>query len=376
MTSRAEIVVDLAAVRHNVRRLAYLTQTPVMVVVKADGYGHGMVEVARAAREAGAPWLGVAAPAEALRLREAGDTGRLLTWLSVPRDDLAALVERDVDLTAYTLAELDQIADAARRANRRARLQLKVDTGLSRGGAMPADWPMLFEHARKGQDRGIWKVTGIWSHLASSEVPEDPANDAQEKVFREALAELAEAGLTPEVRHLGNSAGAILRPSARFDLVRVGIAAYGLPPGPGVITGLGLRPAMTLRADLAMVKDVPAGAAVSYGGHWVAPAPTSLGLVPVGYAEGIPRAAADRAEVWIAGARRPIRGTICMDQFVVDLAGDHPPVGEDVVLFGPGDSGEPTAQEWAEAAGTISYEIVTRLGGRLTRRHIDTDREA
>jgi alanine racemase len=374
--SRAEIVVDVAAIRHNVRRLAEFTRTPVMVVVKADGYGHGMLPVARAARDAGAAWLGAATLDEALALRDAGDAGRLLCWLTVPGDDLMPAVARGIDVTAYTVEELDRLADAVARAGRKARVQLKIDTGLSRGGAAPADWPALVARARAGEEDGTWTVTGIWSHFASSEVPDDPANDAQEKLFREALDLAHEAGLRPEVRHLANSAAAILRPSARFDLVRFGIATYGLDPAPGLTPPeLDLRPAMTVRADLAMVKHVDAGARVSYGGLWVAPRPTTLGLVPVGYADGVLRTAANRAEVHIAGRRRPIRGSVCMDQVVVDLDGDEPAAGATVTLFGPGTAGEPTAQDWAEATGTISYEIVTRVGGRFARRVVDSDRE-
>jgi alanine racemase len=374
--SRAEIVVDVAAVRHNVRRLADFTGTPVMAVVKADAYGHGMVPCARAAREAGATWLGVATLDEALTLRDAGDVGHVLCWLTVPGDDLLPAVAREIDVTAYTVAELDLLAEAAARAGRRARVQLKIDTGLSRGGATLAEWPALVARARAGEEAGTWRVTGIWSHFASSEVPEDPANDAQEKLFREALDVAHDAGLRPQVRHLANSAAAILRPSSRFDLVRVGIASYGLDPAPGLTPAeVGLRPAMTVRADLALVKHVEAGAAVSYNGRWVAPEGTTLGLVPVGYADGVLRSAANRAEVLVAGRRRPIRGAVCMDQVVVDLFGDEPEPGAPAVLFGPGADGEPTAQDWAEATGTISYEIVTRVGGRLTRRVVDSEND-
>lgn len=375
--SRAEIVVDVAAIRHNLRRLTTFTGTPVMAVVKADAYGHGMLAAAVAAREAGAPWLGIATLDEALALRDAGDAGPLLCWLTVPSDDLMPAVAREVDVTAYTVAELDRLAAAAERAGRRARVQLKIDTGLSRGGATRAQWPDVVARARAGEEAGHWRVTGIWSHFASSEVPEDPANAAQEKVMREALDLAEEAGLRPEVRHIANSAAAILRPSARLDLVRCGLALYGLDPAPGLTPAeLDLRPAMTLRADLALVKHVEAGAAVSYGGRWVAPRPTTLGLVPVGYAEGLLRSAGNRAEVMVAGRRRPLRGAVCMDQVVIDLEGDEPAPGSDVTLFGPGRHGEPSAQEWAEAADTISYEVVTRLGGRLTRRHVDTERDA
>ena len=370
--SRAEIVVDLAAIRHNVRVLSELVAPARMLtVVKADGYGHGMLASAGAARRAGVPWLGVATLDEAMALRAAGDTGRLLCWLTVPGEDYGPAVAADVDLTAYTAAELDEIATAARTADATARVQLKVDTGLSRGGAPMAQWPALVAHAGALEAEGVLTVTGIWSHFACSDEPEHPANDAQERLFVEALRIAEESGLRPEVRHLANSAAAVLRPSSRFDLVRCGIASYGLDPAPGRTPDLGLVPAMTVRARLALSKPLAAGAGVSYGHTWVAGTDTSVGLVPAGYGEGVPRQVGNRAEVLVAGTRRPVRGRVCMDQFVVDLGGDLPEAGTEVVLFGPGDAGEPTAQEWAEAADTISYEIVTRIGGRLTRRHVD-----
>ena len=372
--ARAETVVDLAAIRHNVRTLKRLAgPAQMMTVVKADGYGHGLVPSARAAREAGADWLGVATIDEALALREAGDSGRVLCWLGVPGEDYATAVAAVVDVTAYSLAELDEIRAGAGAAGRPARLQLKVDTGLSRGGAPMAAWAEVAAAAREGERAGHWRVTGIWSHFAASDEPEHPANDAQERVFREALAVAEAAGLRPEVRHLANSAAAILRPSARFDLVRCGLASYGLDPAPGWTPDLGLVPAMTARATLAMVKQVATGDGVSYGHTWVAEHDTTLGLVPVGYGDGVPRHASSSAETWVAGKRRPIRGRICMDQFVVDLSGDPAEAGDDVILFGPGRAGEPTAQDWADACETISYEIVTRIGGRMTRRHVDDE---
>ncbi|GGO76448.1 alanine racemase [Nocardioides deserti] len=371
---RAEVVVDLAALRHNVRTLAEHCGAAMMTVVKADGYGHGMVEVARAARDAGSSWLGVATIDEALALRAAGDTGRVLCWLTVPGEDHDAAIAAGVDVTAYSLAELAEVEAAVARTGTPARLQLKIDTGLSRGGSTYADWPALVEAARAGEVAGRWRVTGIWTHPASADEPDDPANDSQEQVFRDALDLAAAAGLEPEVRHFANSAAAILRPSARFDLVRCGIASYGLDPAPGHTPDLGLVPAMTARATLAMVKDVAAGSGVSYGHTWVADRPTTLGLVPVGYGDGVPRSLSNHASVGIAGKQRPVRGRVCMDQLVVDLDGDRPEPGTDVVLFGTGRDGAPTAQDWAEAAGTISYEIVTRFGGsRVTRTHVDTE---
>ncbi len=371
--SRAEIVVDLAAVRHNVRTLRALAGDALMMtVVKADGYGHGMVEVSRAARHAGADWLGVATIDEALALRAAGDSGPVLCWLGVPGEDYAAAITAGVDVTAYSLAELAEVATGATKAGRPARLQLKVDTGLSRGGALPADWPALVAAARAGEQAGHWRVTGVWSHFAASDEPGNPANDAQERAFHDALDVAAQAGLRPEVRHLANSAATVLRPSSHLDLVRCGIASYGLDPAPGHTPELGLVPAMTARARLAMVKHVAAGSGVSYGHTWVAEHDTTLGLVPVGYGEGVPRVAGNLAQAWVGGARRPLRGRVCMDQLMVEL---DPPgdlaAGDEVVLFGTGSDGGPTAQDWAAACSTISYEIVTRIGGRMTRRHID-----
>lgn len=380
---RAEVVVDLDAIRANVAHLRTVAgDAALMVVVKADGYGHGLLAVARAAREAGATWLGAAVLEEALALRAAGDTGRILTWLSVPGEDLAAGVRADLDLTAYSVSEVAEIRAAARAAGRVARLQLKVDTGLSRGGATLAAWPAVVAAAAEAEAAGEVRVTGVWSHLACADEPGHPANDAQERAFREALAVAHDAGVRPEVRHLANSAATLSRPSAHFDLVRCGIASYGLTPDPAVGTAaeLGLRPAMTVRARLAAVKAIAAGESVSYGHTWTAPADTVVGLVPMGYGDGIPRHASSRpdgsgAEVWVGGRRVPLRGRVCMDQFVVELGdpargGVPAAVGDPVVLLGPGDAGEPTAQNWADAVGTIGYEIVTRMQGRHQRRYV------
>ncbi len=370
--ARAEIVVDLAAIRHNVQRLRELAApAAMMTVVKADGYGHGLIPAARAAREAGAEWIGVATIEEALELREAGDDGRVLCWLGVPGENYAGAIAADIDVCAYTVAELAEIRAGVARAGRPARLQLKVDTGLSRGGAATENWASVVDHARAGEEAGDWTVTGVWSHFACSDEPDHPANDAQEKVFLDALDLAERAGLRPEVRHLANSAAAILRPSSRFDLVRCGIASYGLDPAPGVTPDIGLVPAMTARAALSLAKPIRAGAGVSYGHTWTADHDTTVGLVPVGYGDGVPRHAGNVAEVWLAGRRRPVRGRICMDQFVVDLDGELPDPGAGIVLFGTGFGGEPTATEWAQACGTINYEIVTRIGGRMVRRYVD-----
>lgn len=374
----AEIVVDLAAIRHNVRVLRELVGVPLIAVVKADGYGHGMVEAARAAREGGAEWIATATVDEALQLREAGYGGPLLCWLMLPGIDLQRPVAEGIDITAYSVAELDAIAAAAEAVGRRARVQLKVDTGLNRGGAPRTTWADLFDRAREGEREGSWKITGLWSHFACSDEPAHPANDRQEQAFRAAVTLAEDCGLRPDLLHLADSAAAVLRPTARFDAVRCGITIFGLDPAPGSMPDLGLVPAMTVRTRLALVKDLVPGDAVSYGHRWVADRPTTIGLVPLGYGDGVPRHAfhpgvpASQAEVAVGGKRRPIRGTVCMDQFMVDLGGDPAAVGDPVVLFGSGPD-TPTAQDWAEACGTISYEIVTRIGGRMTRTYVDSE---
>lgn len=362
---RAEIVVDLDVIRRNVARLRELVApSAVMVVVKADAYGHGMVPVARAARDAGADWLGVATLEEAVRLREAGDTGRLLCWLAAPGEDYAPALQHGVDVSAYTADQLAEIAEAAARIGTTARVHLKFDTGLSRGGAARVDWPGFIAAALS---HSRIEAVGLWSHLACADQPDHPANDAQETAFRDALAMAADAGLEPEVRHLANSAGGLLRPSVRFDLVRFGIATYGLTPAPAVVSSpeLGLVPAMTLRGAIVLGKDIAAGDGVSYGHTFVAPGPMHVGLVPMGYGDGIPRHASSTAQVQVNGRRADVLGRICMDQFVVHAPDAH--AGDEVVLFGPGDDGEPTAQDWANWCDTISYEIVTRTGGRQRR---------
>lgn len=376
----AQVVVDLGAVRHNVERLRDLVSEgspapELMVVVKADGYGHGMLPVARAARAAGAEWLGVATGAEALALREAGDSGRVLCWLAAPGADFAPLIEAGVDVAAYSVAQLDEIVRSALETGHLAWVQLKFDTGLSRGGAPRAEWEAFVSAARAAEREGTIRVTGVWSHLACSDEPEHAANAAQAAAFDEACALADEVGLEPEVRHLANSAGALLLPGTRHDLVRLGIAVYGLSPAPDIRTAeeLGLVPAMTVRGSVVLTKELAAGDGVSYGHTFVADRPMRVALVPMGYGDGIPRHASSTAEVLVGGARGRVLGRICMDQFVVQArAGD---AGDEVVLFGTGSHGEPTATDWARWCGTINYEIVTRMGGRQTRTWVGDEGE-
>jgi alanine racemase len=372
-SARAEAVVDLAAIRHNVETVhARAGSVEVMVAVKADGYGHGMVASAGAARAGGAGWVGVAVVEEALALRAAGDTGRIFCWLAVPGEPLADAVAAGIDLSASSVWMVNELVEAATTAGRPAKVHLKADTGLSRSGASAAEWPDVVTAAAKAQAAGQLEIVAVWSHLACSDQPDHPANAAQLAAFRDALDVAARSGIEPPLRHLANSGGALALPDTRFDLVRPGIAAYGLSPfGPARPSReLGLRPAMTLRARLALVKRVDAGAGVSYGHTYVTPAPTTLGLVPLGYGDGIPRHVSNRGPVLAAGKQRTIVGRVCMDQIVIDLEGDEARAGDEVVLFGPGDDGEPTADDWAAAADTINYEIVTRIGPRVPRRYV------
>ncbi|WP_411148352.1 alanine racemase [Streptomyces sp. A30] len=374
---RARAEIDLAALRANVRTLrARAAGAAVMAVVKSDGYGHGAVPCARAAVRAGATWLGTATPEEALQLRAAGLTGRIMCWLWTPGGPWQAAVEADLDVSVSGMWALREVAEAARRAGTPARVQLKADTGLGRNGCQPGeDWAELVGEALKAEGEGLIRITGLWSHFACADEPGHPSIAAQLTRFRDMLAYAEGQGVRPEVRHIANSPATLTLPEARFDLVRTGIAIYGISPSAeiGGPADFGLRPVMTLSASVALVKQVPGGHGVSYGHHYVTPGETTLGLVPVGYADGIPRHASGSGPVLVGGKWRTVAGRVAMDQFVVDLGGDEPEPGAEAVLFGPGDRGEPTAEDWAQAAGTIAYEIVTRIGTRVPRVYVNEE---
>ncbi len=366
----AEARIDLNAIRDNVVQLrGHVGPAEVMAVVKADGYGHGLLAAARAARAGGASWLGVALLQEALQLRQAGIPGRILAWLITPGEAWGQAIQADIDLSANDVWAIEEIAAAAEQVGRSARLHLKVDSGLGRAGAQPHDWPALVDAALKAQADGHVTVVGLWSHFAYADAPGHATIARQIEAFRDAVALAERAGVRPEVRHLANSAATLTLPDAHFDLVRPGLAVYGLSPAPevGDPSTFGVRPAMTLTARLALVKRVPAGHGISYGHQYITQRSTALGLIPMGYADGVPRHASNTGPLLVAGKRRVIAGRVCMDQFVVDLGDDAAAAGDEVVLFGPGEAGEPTAEDWARAVGTISYEIVSRIGPRVPR---------
>lgn len=370
---RAVCLVDLNAIRHNVSVLAgRAAPAALCAMVKADGYGHGIVPSARAALSAGATWVGVMCVEEALVLRAAGIDAPVVALLVPPNADLVGAVTQRIDLGVGGLAVLARVTDAAQAVGRPARVHLEIDTGMGRGGCTASDWADLVTSASRARTCGLIDIVGIWSHLARAEDPGHPVTAAQLTAFRAALDGAAHLGVKPELRHLANSAALFTEPTSRYDLVRAGIAVYGISPGAAVGSAqdLGLRPAMTLMSEVALTKRVPANHGVSYGHRYHTAAETTLALVSIGFADGVPRTAGNIAEVLIGGRRRRVAGTMCMDQFVVDVGDDPVEIGDDVVLFGPGDRGEPTAPEWAARLDTIPEEILTRIGPRVPRVYI------
>ena len=368
-TAAAEAVVDLDAIAHNVRLLREQAgSAQVMAVVKADGYGHGAAHVGRAALAAGAAELGVATVGEALALRRDGISGPVLAWLHTPGTDFGPALEADVELAVSSVRQLGDVLDAAERTSHTATVTVKVDTGLSRNGMSAAEYPEVLNVLLRAQADGAVCVRGIMSHLAHGDDPDNPFNDVQAQRLTDMATYGREQGVDYEVVHLCNSPAAMTRPDLAFDMVRPGIAVYGQTPIPER-GDMGLRPAMTLKCTVVLVRSIRAGDGVSYGHTWVADHDTTLALLPIGYADGVFRTLSGRIDVLIKGRRRRSVGRICMDQFVVDLGPGGPDVaeGDEAILFGPGAAGEPTAQEWADLLDTIHYEVVTSPRGRVAR---------
>lgn len=368
-TPAAQAVIDLGAIAHNVRVLKERAgSAAVMAVVKADGYGHGAAQVGRAALAAGAAELGVATLDEALALRRDGVTAPVLAWLHAPGTDFAPALAADVQLGVNSVRQLTEVLDATRRTGRTAVITVKVDTGLNRNGVGAAEFPALLSVLRGAVADESIRLRGIMSHLACGDDPASPVNDLQAQRFSEFRAAARDAGVDFEVAHLCNSPAALTRPDLAYDMVRPGIAVYGQTPIPER-GDMGLRPAMTLKCTVALVRSISAGDGVSYGHTWIAERDTTVALLPIGYADGLFRSLSGRFDVLINGRRRRAVGRVCMDQFVVDLGPGPVDVteGDEAVLFGTGDDGEQTAQDWAELLGTINYEIVTSPRGRVRR---------
>ncbi|HUZ25856.1 MAG TPA: alanine racemase [Streptosporangiaceae bacterium] len=367
MEGHPEVHIDLDAITANAAALvAHVGGARLMAVVKSDGYGHGLLPTATAALAGGASWLGVVRLTDALALRAAGVTVPVLCLIGARDVAHGEAIGADIDLTVGSATLVRQIAAAARRAGRPARLHLEADTGMCRGGATAADWPGVVREARAAEAAGHARIVGIWSHFACADIPGHPSIAAQLAGFRAAVELAEQAGARPEVRHMANTPATLTLPESWFDLVRPGGAIVGLSTLPGGAPGW-LRPAMTVRARLVETRRVPAGSGVSYGHRYVTSGPATLGVFPLGYNEGVPRLASNTAQVSVRGHRFTIAGTVNMNQTIIDF-GDLPAEpGDEVIVFGPGDAGEPTAQEWADALGTISYEIVTRFTGKIPR---------
>ncbi|WP_345801583.1 alanine racemase [Microbacterium sp. AZCO] len=364
-----EATIDVGAITANVRHLRRLTGSEVIAVVKADGYGHGAVRSAVAALEGGATRLGVADIGEALALRRGGVMAPVVAWLHAPGANFGEAAGVGIELGISSFDQLLQ-ASAAASVDRPVGVHLKLETGLGRNGIAPEDAGVVFAEAARLERIGKLRVVGLFSHLSNASADDDRA---ALRIFQDALGVAAAAGLAPPLRHIAASHAAIALPESRLGCVRLGVSIYGLSPFDDRDSGdLGLRPAMTLRAPVAAVRRVPAGHGVSYGYDYRTERETTLALVPLGYADGVPRQASGAGPVSIGGARFRVAGRIAMDQLVVDV-GDHPvAVGDEAVLFGDATLGLPSADEWAAAASTINYEIVTRIGPRVPRRQVSS----
>jgi alanine racemase len=358
--NRAEARIDTGNLAFNIAHLKATSKTNLMAVVKADAYGHGLLGVGLSAEKAGADWLGVALLEEAITLRTHGARIPILAWLVSPGSDFKSAIDHDIDIAVASIAALREIAVLPGKP----RIHIELDTGMTRGGFLD-EWQEFLQ-----QDFSTVNVIGVFSHFARADEPNEKQNDEQFNRFNQMVADLAEIGINPPIKHLSNSAATLKNPSAHFNLVRTGISLYGLSPDVsslGNSRDLSLKPVMQLRAKLHLVKQVPAGAAVGYGATAHTTQETKLGVVAMGYADGIPRIAKN-VGVFIDGKRAPVIGRISMDQFVVDLGADSTAVSGDwVIVFGDGSKGEYTADDWGAASLSINYEIVTRIGPRVPR---------
>jgi alanine racemase len=366
--------IDLAAIRDNVKVLCDLARnSEVMAVVKADAYGHGLIPVSKAARQGGATWLGTALLEEAIELRKSGDKGRILTWLGSNQDRWQECVELGIDLSVSSIENVSAIINAAKVTGKTAQVHIKVDTGLGRNGVMPNDLADLTNLLEDAKASGLVEVVAVWTHFALADAPSSPTIAKQLEVLDESFKYVESRGFKNLMKHAANSAATLTAPNAHFDLVRPGIAVYGITPGGevGKASEFGLRPAMTLKAQAVVVKKVPAGHGISYGAEYVTKNDTRVALIPLGYADGIPRIAGNKGPVMANGKKFSVAGRVCMDQFVIDIGDLDFLTGDEVVLFGDPAKNEPDVEEWAKASQSIGYEIVTRLGPRVPRIYLN-----
>jgi len=368
--SRASAEINLSAITQNFKSIKSRTTADVLAVVKADAYGHGLIPVSKALEEAGADWFGTALLEEAINLRKAGILKPIISWLTPLGEDFKSAIDLDIDLGIPSIDLLDEVIKAASLTGKTARIHLEIDTGMSRGGVL-SEWDQLIKSVLVGVNLKQLKVIGIWSHFARADEPDELMNQEQLSLFEEKVNQAKAAGIDAQFIHIANSAALFTNKSAHKNIIRSGIALFGLSPDVKTIgdsSSLGLKPAMKLKAKLNLVKEVKAGSSVGYGGTAVLKSDTKLGVVALGYADGIPRSTNNLAGVFVDKKRAPIIGRVSMDQFVVDLGiTSTAKTGDEVIVFGDGSSGEYTVDEWAKAANTINYEIITRIGPRVPR---------
>ena len=368
--SRASAEINLSAITQNFKSIKSRTTADVLAVVKADAYGHGLIPVSKALEEAGADWFGTALLEEAINLRKAGILKPIISWLTPLGEDFKSAIDLDIDLGIPSIDLLDEVIKAASLAGKAARIHLEIDTGMSRGGVL-SEWDQLIKSVLAGVNLKQLKVIGIWSHFARADEPDELMNQEQLSLFEEKVNQAKAAGIDAQFIHIANSAALFTNKSAHKNIIRSGIALFGLSPDVKTIgdsSSLGLKPAMKLKAKLNLVKEVKAGSSVGYGGTAVIKSDTKLGVVALGYADGIPRSTNNLAGVFVDKKRAPIIGRVSMDQFVVDLGiTSTAKTGDEVIVFGDGSNGEYTVDEWAKAANTINYEIITRIGPRVPR---------
>ena len=368
--SRARAEINLAAIAENLKFIKSKTSAQVLAVVKADAYGHGLINVAKAAEKSGADWLGTALLEEGIALRNGGITKPIISWLTPIGEDFRTAINLDIDLSVSSIELLNEVILVGKSINKVPRVHIEIDTGMNRGG-FGDDWGLLLPEIVKAVKANEIKAIGIWSHFARADEPNEVMNKTQLDEFTQKVKQLNDAGVSPEFIHIANSAASLSNEAAHKNIIRWGIGLYGLSPdviNMGDSKSLGLKPAMKLFAKLQLVKAVKAGQSVGYGGTAITKSDTKLGVVTLGYADGVPRNANHSAGIFVAGKRAPIIGRVSMDQFVVDLGADSlAKTGDEVIVFGDGSQGEYTIDEWAKACGTINYEIVTRIGVRVPR---------
>ena len=368
--SRASAEINLSAITQNFKSIKSRTTADVLAVVKADAYGHGLIPVSKALEEAGADWFGTALLEEAINLRKSGILKPIISWLTPLGEDFKSAIGLDIDLGIPSIDLLDEVIKAASLTGKTARIHLEIDTGMSRGGVL-SEWDQLIKSVLVGVNLKQLKVIGIWSHFARADEPDELMNQEQLSLFEEKVNQAKAAGIDAQFIHIANSAALFTNKSAHKNIIRSGIALFGLSPDIKTIgdsSSLGLKPAMKLKAKLNLVKEVKAGSSVGYGGTAVLKSDTKLGVVALGYADGIPRSTNNLAGVFVDKKRAPIIGRVSMDQFVVDLGiTSTAKTGDEVIVFGDGSNGEYTVDEWAKAANTINYEIITRIGPRVPR---------